>query len=297
MSKTLKHMEVAAWEVGRLVGKAGSADPVVAAALIRRHALRATDAPSSCAADLLLNAPVGVARLVEGHIAALRVLDEVSGPYTELVPAALDRAGLARELPESVRARLHSALDGFNPAGSTLEFAAVVAGSVIAPAPANPVAQRAASLAAAVILARAAMVPAPWLAPTRLDASGRSAAVAAERSGLWEEWTTAWCTMLAAESSELARALDVLGARMRAERTTARDQPRVGATDADVLAWLHSYSTFTIKEASAALGLTPPTVGSAIERLEAAGCATELTGQKRDRVWTSTALLELTAGG
>ena len=42
----------------------------------------------------------------------------------------------------------------------------------------------------------------------------------------------------------------------------------------------------TIRAAAAGLGLTTPTVGTAIERLEAAGYAAELTGQRREQAVT-----------
>ncbi len=266
------------------------------AALARRHAIRATNASAACATDLLLTPVPASAGEAASHISALRVIDEVGGPLADLIMEALARAGLAAELGTEANARLTKALAEFDPASSTIEFAASVAGSVIAPAPASPITQRAAALMGALILAHSRLIPAPLLAPTRLDAAARSAAVAAERSGLWDEWTIAWCTMLTNEAAEISRALEIMHGRMQAERAAARDQTRVGATDDDVLAWLHSYSTFTIKEAASALGLTAPTVGSAIERLQTAGYATELTGQKRDRVWTSSALLELAAG-
>jgi len=296
VTTTSKALESAAWAVGRLAGATSAAAPVVVAALGRRQAIRATNAPISAASDLLLSAAHSAARDAASHLSALRMFDEASGPLGDLIIAALERAGLTAELGESSISRLANALAEGDTVQSTIERAATVAGTVVAPALASPIAQRAAALAAALILARAGLVSAPWLAPTRLDAAARSAAVAAERSGLWDEWTIAWCTMLTSEATELSRAFDAMHTRMQAERAAVGEQPRVGATDTDVLAWLHSYSTFTIKEASAGLGLTPPTVGSAIERLEAAGYATELTGQRRDRIWTSAALLELAAG-
>lgn len=296
MTTTSKALESAAWAVGRLAGATSAAAPVVVAALGRRHAIRATNAPISAASDLLLGPAPSAARDAASHLSALRMFDEASGPLGDLIIAALERAGLTAELGESAMARLTRVLAEADTGSSNIEHAAAAAGSLIAPAPASPIAQRAAALAAALILARAGLVSAPWLAPTRLDAAARSAAVAAERSGLWDEWTVAWCTMLSSEATELSRALDAMHVRMKAEGTAVREQPRVGATDTDVLTWLHSYSTFTIREASSGLGLTPPTVGSAIERLDAAGYATELTGQRRDRIWTSAALLELAAG-
>ncbi len=296
MTTPAQSLESAAWAVGRLAGATSAAAPVVVAALGRRHAIRATNAPISAASDLLLSPAPSAAHDAASHLSALRVFDEASGPLGDLIITALERAGLTTDLGESAVARLTNALAEADTVQSTIERAATVAGTVVAPAPASPIAQRAAALAAALILARAGLVSAPWLAPTRLDAAARSAAVAAERSGLWDEWTIAWCTMLTSEATDISRALDAMHARMQAERTAVREQPRVGATDTDVLTWLHSYSTFTIKEAASGLGLTAPTVGSAIERLEAAGYAAELTGQKRDRIWTSTALLDLVAG-
>lgn len=180
-----------------------------------------------------------------------------------------------------------------NPSG--ILHAAIIAGTEVASSPANTDAQRRAALAGAVALVNGGILPAPWVAPWQLDAAARSAAVQIDRSGAWEEWIAAWCHLLAREATATERALRSASAQLDTERVAVRSQHRTGGTDADVLGWLHTHTTFTIRAAGEALELTPPTVGTAIERLETAGFATELTGQRRDRIWTSTTLLGLAA--
>ena len=74
-------------------------------------------------------------------------------------------------------------------------------------------------------------------------------------------------------------------------RDESKKQPLLEIQQDQKLALLTA--TFTIKDAAAPLGLTLPTVGTSIERLESRGLATELTGQLRNRVWIATAWVEL----
>jgi phage tail tape-measure protein len=61
------------------------------------------------------------------------------------------------------------------------------------------------------------------------------------------------------------------------------------------LAVLHAFRRWTVLEIPATarrLRITRPTVAAAIERLEALGLVTELTGRGRDRVWCYAALAD-----
>jgi len=173
--------------------------------------------------------------------------------------------------------------------------AAIIAGTVVATTPSSPELQRQAALVGALALVAGGTLPEPWVAPWQLDAAARSAAVQIDRSASWEEWIRSWCNLLAREAAGTERALRAATTQIEAERAEARSHHRVGGTDADVLGWLQSHLSFTIRDASDSLGLTRPTVGTAIERLESLGIATELTGRKRDRVWVSATMLALAA--
>jgi DNA-binding MarR family transcriptional regulator len=212
---------------------------------------------------------------------------------TRTFVAALDAAGLAEALSGAQRdalARLDDA-SAIDIAG--VRYAALAAGVCIAPAPASREALRAGALVAGIALVRSGLLEAPWVAPSDLDAATRAAAVQADRTARWDEWTAAWCALFTREARAASRRLRALHDGFTRDRDTVRAAPRVGATDAVVFEWLQSHVAFTIRAAAAGLGLTTPTVGTAIERLEAAGYAAELTGQRRDRIWVATASLAL----
>ena len=215
---------------------------------------------------------------------AVRVHDGTAELATELL--------LTRESIPTAADAAEFAHDEFKHPSNILR-AAVIAGTVVAAAPASADAQRDAALAGALALVHGGTLPAPWVAPWQLDAAARSAAVQIDRSAAWGEWIRVWCHLLAREAGTTERALRSAAAQLEAERVDARAQHRVGGTDADVLVWLQTHLTFTIRAASESLGLTRPTVGTAIERLELLGFATELTGRRRDRIWVSSTLLAL----
>lgn len=207
--------------------------------------------------------------------------------------ARIAAAGLSSAVPQRVGEAIEAIWLRDARQTASLLNAAEAAGHIVAAAPASSDAQRASALAAALCLAKGDLVSAPFLTVWQLDAAARSAAVQIDRSKAWGEWVRTWCTLLAREAENATRELWAAEERFAAERTEARSSPRTGGTDDSVLAWLHTTLAFTIRDASAALGLTTPTVGTSIARLEKAGLAEELTGQARDRVWTSTALMKL----
>ena len=215
---------------------------------------------------------------------AVRVHDGTAELAAELL-LARESTDTAADTPEFTR------VDFVHP--SHVLRAAVIAGQLVAEAPASVDAQRNAALAGALALVQGGTLPAPWVAPWRLDAAARSAAVQIDRSASWGEWIRVWCQLLAREAGTTERSLRSATARLEAECANARAQHRVGGTDADVLVWLQTHLTFTIRAASDSLGLTRPTVGTAIERLESLGFATELSGRRRDRIWVSATMLGL----
>ena len=286
----LRALELAALACGRLGATVESSRNAASGFLLLRHVVRVHDGTSDLAVRLL--------RLGAGGATA----GPRAGPFeygrelTARHPAladALAEAGMEALLGESLRATLGEAERADRRHTSNVLCAAIAAGAIVADAPASPDAQRGAALVGALLLASGGTLDEPWVAPCQLDAAARSAAVQVDRSGDWSEWIRAWCSLLAREATAAERAMRAVEARLESERQEARAQVRVGATDDAVLGWLHAHATFTIKEASRDLGLTPPTVGTAIERLDAMGFATELTGQRRDRIWVSSALLDL----
>ena len=227
-------------------------------------------------------------QLVVEHGNATSVGRDASDATRSFV-AALDAAGLADALSVAQRDALARLDDASAEDIAGVRYAAMAAGVCIAPAPASREGLRAGALVAGVALVRTGLLEAPWVAPSELDAATRVAAVQADRTARWDEWTAAWCALFTREARAASRRLRALHDAFTRDRDAVRAAPRVGATDAAVLDWLQSHVAFTIRDAAAGLGLTTPTVGTAVERLEAAGYAAELTGQRRDRIWVAAA--------
>jgi len=286
----LRALELAALACGRLGATVHLARNAASGFLLLRHVVRVHDGTRDLAVSLLrLGAGGASTGLGAGPSEYGR---ELTARHPSLADA-LSAAGMEALLSDRLRDTLGEAERADRRHTSNVLCAAIAAGAIVADAPASREAQRGAALVGALLLASGGTLDEPWVAPCQLDAAARSAAVQVDRSGDWSEWIRAWCSLLEREAASAEQAMRNAEVRLESERQEARAQVRVGATDDAVLGWLHAHTTFTIKDASRALGLTPPTVGTAIARLDSMGFATELTGQQRDRIWVSTAFLDL----
>jgi hypothetical protein len=284
-------VEVAAWQLGGLAAELAQAPGSISDALEARLVGRIIGEPMD-AAELACPV-VGTSRDAERARVAEALLHAASSTRdgSEAAGSALEIAGFGDLRTAAARDDEGRRAHG----GRGIVAAAEAAGAIVVASPGNERLERAAGLVAAVHLARAGSTVRAIVAPVRLDAATRSAAVQLERSGASAEWTRAWCVLLARDAERTRVAVATARARMAEESAAVGARPRVGATDQAVLGWLHGNLRFSIREATAALGLTTPTVGTAIARLGHDGIAAEVTGQQRDRVWVATALLDLLA--
>jgi hypothetical protein len=276
-------------KVGAGIGRPESA---IAQALSRRQAVRSIGGGEASLRALLLADRTEAFRDVNRFSDALSTERPADGESAEWLLELAESIGLAEAIRPAAKGILNEALspDRRRP---VLMRAALSAGAIASGSPGSREALAAATLCSERILMAGEITQSPWAAPTQLDAATRASAVQLERTGDWMEWTRAWCVLVGREAAATEKTLSATRERMSRESESVRGQHRVGATDAVVLARLHAVSVFTIRDAVGALELSAPTVGTSIERLEAMGFALELTGQSRDRIWTSTALLGL----
>lgn len=232
----------------------------------------------------------------ESDVGSTAVRGVVNGSPGALILQALVKANLENVAYPDALSQV-DAMWTSPPGPHGVVAAALASGAIAATGAASVHAGRGAALVGAIVLAATGCVGGPWIAPAHLDAASRSAAVQVDRSGAWSEWVRTWCAQLARESARAEAAVAATMTRFSAERSGVRAQARVGMTDEMVLAWMHQRVRVTVRDASTALGLTTPTVGSSVARLEERGLAEEVTGQQRDRVWVASALLDLAAGG
>lgn len=285
-------IERAGIAIGRLETVAERGGLAVENALILRQLVATSGGGEGAAQALLLGDRAAMDRTLDAIHAVLR--EPRTQPFSaEALFGALEAAGAAPS-DQSRDLLLEATADDLH--APPIVRAALAYGAVVSSAPATPETLRCASLAASLILTAGGVTTRSRVCPAQLDAATRSAAVQVERAGAWLEWIRSWTLLLAREAGIVERAVLVTLSRFAEEEAAASAQHRVGATDAQVLAHLHSVPTFTIRDAAPTLGLSTPTVGTSIERLAAAGVATELTGQKRDRIWVSTAILRLASG-
>jgi hypothetical protein len=288
----LSAVERASHALGRLEATLEFAGGSVVHALAIRQAVAICGTGVEGAVALLLLSEAAVHRELAATHAVLP--GGRAGPSSaEILFEALAEA--SAPVPDAARGRLEEVV------APELKLSAVVRagaafGAIVSSVPATRETLRVATLASEILLASSEIAPRARVAPTQLDAATRGAAVQIERSSLWSEWIRTWSLRLAREAGTTERRVRDLQELQAGERTTARAKERVGSTDETVLAHLQGAITFTIPSAVPVLGLSAPTIGTSIERLEAAGVATELTGQKRDRIWVSTALLDFMVG-
>lgn len=276
-------------------GGAGEAEAAARSLIVgQTRAGTAADVAARCLAVLTAQTPTRVATAA-GPAPGRAGLSDAHAAPSAVVESALRAAGHATERAASI-ATAARAIDDLRPAPHGIVIAALGAGVIVGAGPVTGQSTRAMGLAGAMLLATTGCLGGPWAAPAHLDAASRSAAVQLERSGAWTAWVRAWCGQLARECARTQAAVDALNKRFDNDRVAVREQPRVGATDERVLAWMQARLRCTIREASAALDLTTPTIGASVARLEASGLTVELTGQFRDRVWVTRATLDLIAG-
>jgi hypothetical protein len=285
-------VEKAAFALGRIEVLLETSGKAIVDALTLRKAVSMLGSGGVGAVGCLLQDPGAQQRPLRRLHTALG-LTLTGSLSTEALLAALDSAGASP--PDAARSRIAEAtsIELQLPA---IVRAALAYGAIVSSTPATRETLAAAALAADLLLASGGIATRSRVAPVQLDAATRSAAVQVERSGAWSEWVRAWSAHLAREALSAERAIRTLLERHQRDAAAARAQHRVGATDVQVLVHLQGVSTFTIPDAVPVLKLSAPTIGTSIERLEAAGVATELTGQKRDRVWVSSPLLEVMIG-
>jgi hypothetical protein len=267
--------------------------------LLARHAVAATGtwaaglhallAPSSGHED----ATVDEARRYQTALEEGSALLSSSRALTSQSLADLaERVGVA-EGPRAALVSLDPLLRVPTSKAPPLLKATMVAGAVATLGAADPSVVRLSAMAGALVLVSGGALDAPWIAPWRLDAAGRGAAVQVERYGQWSEWIKAWCGALQREANAAEDAVRRALARNVADHDRVGEIERVGATLQRVLGYVHEHAFIGIPATSRALGLTFPTVGASLARLERLGIVEEVTGRGRDRAWGSTVYLEV----
>ncbi len=289
---SLRALENATLAIGRLDALGRSAEPGVQDVLALRCSLVAAGVPPT--------------QRREGIIAILRADGEGGSAAERLAAicaegATRSRAGVA-PTARWVRAALGEGDDDTvpdldarlramrppHPAHPSYPgvLTALVASHAVGAAAADPAGAGVVALApvalSALVLHHAGSLGGTWCA---LPVSAFQTSPASDLVGLAESLATA------AREAALALAAGTAAMQEHDDRVRAA----YGRAAHGALAVLHAFRRWTVLEIPATarrLRITRPTVAAAIERLEALGLVTELTGRGRDRVWCYSALAD-----
>lgn len=119
---------------------------------------------------------------------------------------------------------------------------------------------------------------------------------AVRTDGDWEGWVGFFLDGVEAAATEAERGIVAMASLINADRKRLLAAPRVGAVALRLFELLPLMPRFTIEQARQKLDTTFPTATAAVKLLQELGLLTELTGQKKNRLFSYAAYVELLAG-
>jgi Fic family protein len=119
---------------------------------------------------------------------------------------------------------------------------------------------------------------------------------AVRTDGDWEGWVGFFLDGVEAAATDAERGIVELASLINADRKRVLAAPRVGAVALRLFELLPLMPRFTIEQARQKLDTTFPTATAAVKLLQDLGMLAELTGQKKNRLFSYAAYVELLAG-
>jgi Fic family protein len=123
----------------------------------------------------------------------------------------------------------------------------------------------------------------------------RLSAVRAE--GDWEGWVGFFLDGVETAATQAERAIVALASLVNADRRRLLAAPRAGAAALRLFELLPVMPRFTIEQARRRQATTFPTATAAVKLLQELGLLTELTGQKKNRLFSYAAYVDLLSEG
>ncbi|MEK8051719.1 Fic family protein [Ideonella sp. DXS22W] len=119
---------------------------------------------------------------------------------------------------------------------------------------------------------------------------------AVRTEGDWEGWVGFFLDGVEAAATDAERGIVAMASLINADRKRLLAAPRVGAVALRLFELLPLMPRFTIEQARQKLDTTFPTATAAVKLLQDLGMLSELTGQKKNRLFSYAAYVELLAG-
>ena len=116
-----------------------------------------------------------------------------------------------------------------------------------------------------------------------------------KEGGDWEGWVGFFLDGVEAAATEAERGIVAMASLINADRKHLLAAPRVGGVALRLFELLPLMPRFTIEQARQKLDTTFPTATAAVKLLQDLGLLTELTGQKKNRLFSYAAYVELLA--
>jgi Fic family protein len=120
---------------------------------------------------------------------------------------------------------------------------------------------------------------------------------AVRSEGNWEGWTAFFLDGVEAAATEAERGIVAMASLINTDRKRLLAAPRVGAAALRLFELLPLMPRFTIEQARRKLDTTFPTATAAVKLLQELGLLAEVTGQKKNRLFSYAAYVELLADG
>ncbi len=120
---------------------------------------------------------------------------------------------------------------------------------------------------------------------------------AVRMAGDWEGWVGFFLDGVEAAATDAERGIVAMAGLINADRKRLLAAPRVGGVALRLFELLPLMPRFTIELARQKLDTTFPTATAAVKLLQGLGLLTELTGQKKNRLFSYAAYVELLAQG
>lgn len=111
--------------------------------------------------------------------------------------------------------------------------------------------------------------------------------------GDWEGWASFFLEGVAAASADAERSIVEVASLITADRKRLLDSPKAGAISYRVFELLPTMPRFSVEHVRQRLETTFPTASAAVKLLEDLGILAELTGQRKNRVYSYQAYVEL----
>jgi Fic family protein len=111
--------------------------------------------------------------------------------------------------------------------------------------------------------------------------------------GDWESWVAFFLEGVATAASDAERGIIAIANLVAADRRRLLESAKAGPASYRLLEMLPMMPRFTIERARKSLDTTFPTANAAVRVLEDLGIVTEMTGQKKNRIYSYQRYVEL----